>query len=265
MMKQSQRQGEVRKAKKDDWVQLGRELGREAAGNQRSFWQRVNAVRKVKGGSVQTNGKDGKLLTDQTEVIHHWREHFEGLFEEEEERIQQWRLELSEDNDVGISEDEVRRAVSRLKGGKAPGVCGIRPEVLKAGGEVTIQWLVSLFNMVWEKGVAPRDWRGAIIVPLHKKGNKMEFANYREISLMSVVGKVFSRVLNDRVKDMTEGSVMEEQGGFRSGRGCVDQVFAVKLVIEKMTEKMFTAFIDLEKRMTVCVERCYGESRQSMG
>ena len=121
----------VRKAKNDDWVQLGRELGREAAGNQQSFWQRVNAVRKVKGGSVQTNGKDGKLLTDQTEVIHHWREHFEGLFEEEEERIQQWRLELSEDNDVGISEDEVRRAVSRLKGGKAAGMCGIRPEALK--------------------------------------------------------------------------------------------------------------------------------------
>ena len=109
---------------------------------------------------------------------------FEGLLEEEEERTKQWRLELSKDDDVGISEDEVRRAVSRLKGGKAPGVCGIRPEVLKAGGEVTIQWLVSLFNMVWEKGV---DWRDAIIVPVHKKGNRLECTNYRGISLMSVV------------------------------------------------------------------------------
>ena len=36
---------------------------------------------------------------------------------------------------------------------------------------------------------------------------------------------------------MTEGSVMDEQGGFRSRRGCIDQVFAVKQVVEKMIEK----------------------------
>ena len=49
-------------------------------------------------------------------------------------------------------------------------VCGIGPEMLKAGGEVTIHWLVSLFNLVWEKGEAPRDWRDATIVLIHKKG-----------------------------------------------------------------------------------------------
>ena len=54
---------------------------------------------------------------------------------------------------------------------------------------------------------------------------------------MLLHGKVFARVLNDRVKGLTEGSVMDEQGGFRSGRGCVDQIFAVKRVIEKMSEK----------------------------
>ena len=50
-------------------------------------------------------------------------------------------------------------------------------------------------------------------------------------------GEMFARVLNDRVKGLTEGSIMDEQGGFRSGRGCVDQIFAVKRVIEKMSEK----------------------------
>jgi len=89
-------------------------------------------------------------------------------------------------------------------------MCGIMPEMLKAGGEVVIKWLVKLFNEVWTRGVAPRDWKSAII---HRKGSRLECINYRGISLLSVVGKVFARVLNDRVKGLTEGSVMDEQGG----------------------------------------------------
>ena len=83
--------------------------------------------------------------------------YFESLFQEDEGGSEQPDLELSQENDKGISEEEVRRAVSRLKGGKAPGTCGIMPEMLKAGGEVAIEWLVKLFNVVWERGVAPRD------------------------------------------------------------------------------------------------------------
>ena len=41
--------------------------------------------------------------------------------------------------------------MSRLKGGKSPGVCNIVPEMLKAGGEVAIEWFVKLFNPVWER------------------------------------------------------------------------------------------------------------------
>ena len=73
---------------------------------------------------------------------------------------------------------------------------------------------------------------------------------------------MFARVLNDRVKGLTEGSVMDEQGGFRSGRGCLDQIFAVKQMIEKMIEKdkvMFMVFIDLEKAYNnnVCREKLW--------
>ena len=89
--------------------------------------------------------------------------------------------------------------MSRLKGEKSPGVCNIVPEMLKAGGEVAIEWFVKLFNPVWERGVAPRDWRSGIIVPIRKKGSRLECANYRRISLLSLVEKVFARVLNDRV------------------------------------------------------------------
>ena len=67
---------------------------------------------------------------------------------------------------------------------------------------------------------------------------------------MSIVGKVFVRVLNERVKVQTVDKVMYEQEGFRVGRGCVDQVFVVRQVVEKTIEKdkeAYMAFVDLEK------------------
>ncbi len=60
----------------------------------------------------------------------------------------------------------------------------------------------------------------------------------------------FGKVLNTRLRERPEGNVMEEQGGFRAKRSCVDQVFTLRQVMEKVHEKrreIFVAFIDLEK------------------
>ena len=66
-------------------------------------------------------------------------------------------------------------------------------------------------------------------MPVYKgRGNKNECGSYRGISMMSIVGKLYGRVVINRVNHITEGLVGEEQGVFRKGRGCVDQVFAVK-------------------------------------
>ena len=67
---------------------------------------------------------------------------------------------------------------------------------------------------------------------------------------MSVVGKLFGRVLIKRVRASTECAIEEEQYGFRQGRGCMDQVFAVRQVCEKYLingKDAFWAFMDFEK------------------
>ena len=95
------------------------------------------------------------------------------------------------------------------------------------------------------------DWRGACMVPLYKgKGDKCECSNSGGISLLSVVGKLFGRVLIKRVRAGTERAIGEEQCGFRQGRGCIDQVFAVRQVCEKYLangKDILWAFMDLEK------------------
>ena len=63
------------------------------------------------------------------------------------------------------------------------------------------------------------DWQRAIIVPVHKKNNRRKCGNYRGISLLGIPGKVFAKILNDRVRCLTDNRLLEEQAGFRSGKG----------------------------------------------
>ena len=98
--------------------------------------------------------------------------------------------------------------------------------------------------------MTPKNWRKAIIFPIHKKGSRRVCKNYRGISLLSVPGKVFGKVLNDRMRSVTEGKIMEEQVGFRPGRGCAENVFVIHQLGEKMLErgkKLYAAFLGLEK------------------
>ena len=74
--------------------------------------------------------------------------------------------------------------------------------------------------------------------PFEVIGNLCNFtihicSNFRGISLLSVVGKVYGRVLINRIRDKTENVIAEVQGGFRRGRGCTDQIFTVRQICEK--------------------------------
>ena len=92
--------------------------------------------------------------------------------------------------------------------------------------------------MAFESGVVPEDWRSGVIVPLYKgKGERTECKNYRGISLLSVVGKIYTGILVDNVRRVTRSLIDDEQGCFRAGRGCVDQIFTLKHMGEKAREK----------------------------
>ena len=70
-----------------------------------------------------------------------------------------------------------------------------------------------------------------MIIPLYKgRGERTECSNYRGISLLSVVGKIFAGIIVDRVHKVTEGLIDDEQGGFGAGRGCVHQIFTHFLI-----------------------------------
>ena len=226
--------------------------------NKKKFWKEVRRVRK--GGSrMEETVKDvnGRLLRG-NETRKRWAEYFEELLNVQEDReadiVAVGGVQvpvMGEENEREITIEEVKRALNETKGGKAPGMDGVRVEMLKEGGVTVLEWLVRLFNKCFMLSIVPVDWVIACMVPLYKgKGDMYKCSNFRGISLLSVVGKVYGRVLINRIRDKTENVIAEVQGGFRRGRGCTDQIFTVRQICEKCLGKgkdVYFAFLDLEK------------------
>ena len=142
-------------------------------------------------------------------------------------------------------------ALSKLKKGKAggrTGRTGILPELLQHGAE--LQWLLKQVQEVWEEGVVVGDWKDAEIVPIPKMGDLKHCDNWWGISLLDVVGKVFARILQERLQTVVERVLPESQCGFRKGRGCNDAIFTARQLVEKCREhhnSLFIMFVDLRK------------------
>ena len=98
---------------------------------------------------------------------------------------------MGEENEREITREEVKRVLNEMKGGKAPGMNGVRVEMLKEGCVTVLEWLVRVFNICFMLSIVPVDWVIACMVPLYKdKGDVHECSNFKGISLLSVVGKV---------------------------------------------------------------------------
>ena len=92
-------------------------------------------------------------------------------------------LVMGDENEREITKGEVKRALNETKVGKAPGMDGVKVEMLKEGGVTALEWLVRVFNICFMLSVVPVEWVIACIVPLCKgKGDVYECSNFRGIS-----------------------------------------------------------------------------------
>ena len=204
--------------------------------NKKLFWKQVNEVRKPREKlECRINDSSGKQLTEEAKVKERWKEYFEDLLNvggDGEVNVTTFGTRVGSRRRVEwgiISEKEVKEAVAMLKLGKAEGMDGISGEMIKMGGRAVIEWLIRVFNVCYRLGRVPEDWKKACIVPIYKgKGCKNECKNYRGISLLSIPGKAYGRVLIQRLMEETEETIGEEQCSFRKGRGCVDQIFTLR-------------------------------------
>ena len=118
---------------------------------------------------------------------------------------------------------------------KGGGVNGLLSDVLKCCGRPLLDYILELFHMVWKEKCVPSEWRDALLVCVPKKRD-LSCNNWRDISFLDVMGKLFAIVLNDRLQLVVEERVSYSQCGFRAGRGCVNMIFCVCQLVEKAIE-----------------------------
>ena len=158
--------------------------------------------------------------------------------------------------------------------GSAPGKGGVVSDIIKSaadavgnnklrGNNTVVEALTLLFNFVFTHEIWPERWGEGAVVPLHKGGSRLDPANYRPITLMDVIGKLFGTVVNTRLQAFSEAtdSVSDEQGGFRARRGTPDQIFLFREILASRRERgrpTYVTYIDVRKAYdTVWREQAY--------
>ena len=204
-----------------------------------SVWRK--AFEDLGSGTFQEGQFNSEFASRITSEVQAWQD----SFRESEGKV---CLEL----DGPITRLEVQVALSQLNQGKASGIDGIVNEILKFGGDTMQDSIWNLLNIMFACEKVPLDWSRGIIFPIHKEGDERNPSNYRGITLLSVVGKLYSAILTRRLSKWCEkhSKISDEQCGFRSKRATTDQLFILSELLQQRKEKgedTTCCFLDIKK------------------
>ena len=151
-----------------------------------------------------------------------------------------------------FDKDEILKVISSLKRNKSSGCDEIVADFFIDSKDFITPYLVKIFNKIYQDGVYPSAWTKGIIVPIHKKGDKLDAQNYRGITLINSMAKIFSLCLRNRLNKWCEMEKVlnESQFGFRDKKSTTDCIFNLHCLIQKLfykKSKLFCVFVDYEK------------------
>ena len=154
---------------------------------------------------------------------------------------------ISEELDTEFSYSELQSVVFSQNNNKTPGMDNITSEIIKTSYD-----LICLYNHMYETGDYPRSWGDSIISPIFKKGDVNDAQNYRGITLINILAKIYSQLLLNRLTNWTRKyeKITDNQFGFQKNKSTTDCVFLLHSIISKVLnsgEKLYCVFIDYEK------------------
>lgn len=244
---------EVRKQKMKKWEQL-------IAEEEGDPWGRVYKIltekTKKETQLVSLEKEDGsytETVQDTLKVM------LEGLLrddreeedsEEQRELRMAMQLESAGENEAPFTEDEMTSAIKKMKDRKAPGVDGIKSEVIKRMHGRLKGKMLELYNRMLEEGLFPDVWKKGILKVFLKSEDKDPslVKSYRPVTLLPVLGKIAERMLVKRLKEWMDrvGRTNACQYGFTEGVGTVDALIDMKKEVETCEEKYVAGlFLDI--------------------
>ena len=110
--------------------------------------------------------------------------------------------------------------------------------------------MYELVRQIWEEERIPYDWKETIMVPVHKRGDRDRCENYRGIALGNTPYNILPNIILGKIKPYIEKVMGDYQKGLRDGRSVFDNIFALKIIKEKLWEynqSVQYLFIDFQK------------------
>lgn len=196
--------------------------------------------------------KEDRLVVNEQQVLNVWTEYFKDLLNKKDADEPQDMINYY-GPDISISTPTtqiVNEVIKKLKNNRAPGEDLISAELIKHGGKELWKYVYDLICDIWESEVMPKDWNIALLRPIHKKGNTLLCSNYRGISLLNITYKIFTSILAKYIEPYAEQSFGEYQCGFRRGRSTTDQIFALRMILEKFYEydkPLYQLYVDFQQ------------------
>ena len=146
-----------------------------------------------------------------------------------------------------ISFQELQDALKKAKNNKAAGPDNIPAELLKYLDAGNKQALLSVLNDWWTSETVPAELLHAQVVSIFKKGDTQNVANYRPISLLNTIYKVYAQIVRSRIADVIDPHISKMQFGFRKNRSTVDALYIARRVQdigEQSGENLVMAMLD---------------------
>jgi len=211
-------------------------------------WKLINEI------SGRHRAQSSKLKANSPEErVQMWLNHFSQLLGSPPKISDEDTPILTVFDSLGISVDpytpeEFQSAKKSIRCGKACGEDGITPELLKYGGLDDI--MLGFINQAYEEGSIPEKWKTLVIVTVPKKGDLTKPDNYRGISLISLVMKLYNRLIMNRLRPALDPLLRNSQNGFRQKRTTVGQIVALRRLLEGVRAENLSCvltFIDFRK------------------
>ena len=155
--------------------------------------------------------------------------------------------------DKSFTVNEVKEGINRLKLNKACGPDQVLNEFLIYGKDALCAPLSKIFNICLKSQCYPENWSEGHITSIFKSGDHMDPNNYRGLTILSCIGKLFTSLLNERLfKYLMSNELLNKwQAGFIPGYRTTDQTFILKSLIQKYIQsekkKLFVCFVDFKK------------------
>jgi exonuclease III len=251
------------------------DLGRMLCQDPHNFWRALNGILGKRGGASAgrvpaARDSDGVVVTDDAGIARVFRQHYASLAspgpddlpataqrQQVEQRVQQEAAQQVAPPQVAPASDqlgqpftvqEIVAAVASLKNGKAVHDGCIPNELIKYGGAGMATLLHTLFDVLLRCETVPDSYRTGTIINLHKSGDTADPGNYRGITLLSCVGKVFCRCISNRLAAAV--ALHEGQAGFRPQRSCIDHLYTLSETIRARVaqrQHTYVFYLDIRK------------------